>query len=159
MARTTTWKAKVRPCATMNEDQVISRQYKRIVRNSGEHQTISDTTLAVMEGGSCSSCSSNTCGTTQWSRDDLTKLIIYLLKWLYSRGQCNNDTSVISRELEGIEGTVIEEGVLVQSDLQKLLQLLFYLLRNRCQRCSCCGQPCPSKTYSSCNQSCCGNTL
>ncbi|KAL5967921.1 hypothetical protein TSMEX_004347 [Taenia solium] len=112
-----------------------------------------------MEGGSCSSCSDNACNTYQWSKDDITKLIIYLLRLLYNKGQCNTDNSVISRELEGLEGTVIEEGGLVQNDLQMLIQLLLYLLKLSYRKCPCCGQTCPAKTYSCCTQTCTNNTL
>ncbi|KAL5970211.1 hypothetical protein TSMEX_002051 [Taenia solium] len=62
-----------------------------------------------------------------------------------NKGQCNTNSSVISRELEGLEGAVLEESGLTQSDLQKLIQLLFYLLRTRSPRCSCCGQTCPTE--------------
>ncbi|KAL5961292.1 hypothetical protein TSMEX_010975 [Taenia solium] len=138
----------------MSADQVTSRQYKWAARNTGKHQAISATLFAVMEGGNCGSCSSNACNTYQWSRDDISKLVIYLLKELYSKGQCNTNNSVISGELGGLEGAVTEEGALVQSDLIKLIQLLFYLLKLRYQRCSCCGHTSPTKTYSCCTQTC-----
>eukprot|EP00108_Taenia_solium_P003827 TsM_000402600 transcript=TsM_000402600 gene=TsM_000402600 len=110
----------------MSADQVTSRQYKWVAPNIGDHQPILATVFAVMEGGTCSSCSSNACNAYQWSRDGINRLVIYLLKGLNNKGQCNTNNSVISGELGGLEGAVIEEGALVQSDLQKLIQLLFY---------------------------------
>lgn len=111
-----------------------------------------------MEGGNCSTCSSNTCNTNQWARDDIVKLMMHLLRWLCNRGQCNNNSEVVGRALEGLEGSVLEESTITESDLQKLILLLFYLLRMRNQRCSCCGQTCPARTCSCCGQTCPAST-